>query len=267
MSNVHHHQREERMSQQQMEPIEAARARARSLESTLDSVGAKATLATVFDALEDIDSQLGALPGRIEKLRNRGYAFKSFLEAQVEAIKNEWPATRHRVAVAAEEQRPTLMARVEGLHIRFGEARSLVETDPAQAQAVLGTLEATASALDRSANSAISSLNGMYDSLRSRLNRIEGELHKVERVLDQVDQASFKLFPDEYVVDAVEAQWLTDQKGGPKGVLYCTDHRLLFEQKEEIATKRVFFVVTEKQKVQKLLMEVPIGAVQQATES
>ncbi len=46
------------MSQQPMEPIEAARARARSLESTLDSVRPKATLATVFDALEDIDSQL-----------------------------------------------------------------------------------------------------------------------------------------------------------------------------------------------------------------
>ncbi len=255
------------MSQQQPEPIEVARTKAKTLESTLDTVRTKTSLGTVFDSLEDIDSQLGALPGRIEQVRSRGYVFKSFLEAQLAAIKNEWPTTRFRVQAAAEEQRPRLTSRMEDLQFRFVEARSLIETDLSRGEAALAAVEAAATALGKSADDAISSFSGMYDSLQSRLNKIGGELQKVERILGQVDQASFKLYPDEYVIDAIEAQWLTDQKGGPRGVLFCTDNRLLFEQREEIATKRVLFVVTEKQKVQQLLLEAPIGAVQQIKES
>ncbi len=59
---------------------------------------------------------------------------------------------------------------------------------------------------------------------------------------------------------AVEAVWLKDgkeDKDDPKGVLYLTDQRLLFEQKQQVATKKILFITTESQKVQKLLAEVP----------
>jgi hypothetical protein len=69
------------------------------------------------------------------------------------------------------------------------------------------------------------------------------------------------------VIDVMDAQWLTDQKGGPKGMLFCTDHRLIFEQNEDVATKKVLFIVTAKQKVQQVAMEAPIGSVQQIKES
>jgi hypothetical protein len=92
-------------------------------------------------------------------------------------------------------------------------------------------------------------------------------MRKIENVLKHVDDATFKLFPDENVIDITDAQWLTDQKGGPNGVLFCTDHRLIFEQNEEVATKKVLFVVTEKQRVQKVAMEAPIGSVEQIKES
>ena len=45
---------------------------------------------------------------------------------------------------------------------------------------------------------------------------------------------------------AVRATW---QKGGednPQGILYLTDQRLLFEQKQEIGAKKVLFITTEK---------------------
>ena len=128
-------------------------------------------------------------------------------------------------------------------------------------------MDGSADALGKSADSVVSSLTGMYDSIKDRLDKLQTELHKMERILDHVDQASFKLFPEENVVDAIDAQWIVDQKGGPKGVLFCTDHRLLFEQKEELATKRVLFIVTEKQKVQRLALEEPVGAVDQVKET
>jgi hypothetical protein len=44
-------------------------------------------------------------------------------------------------------------------------------------------------------------------------------------------------------------------------MLYLTDRRLLFEQKQEIATKKVLFVTTEKELVQELLLEVALGQI------
>ena len=58
-----------------------------------------------------------------------------------------------------------------------------------------------------------------------------------------------------------------EQKGDPEGVLYLTDQRLIFEQKEEIATKKVLFVVTEKQKVQGLQLEAPVALVEKVDAS
>jgi len=255
------------MSRQQLEPIEAARAKAKTLESTLDSVRTKASLSQVFDAIEDMDSDLGAIGGRLSQVRTRGYVFKSHLEADLQAVHNEWPATRLGVQMDAEAQRRRLVPQMDELQVRYAEARALIETDLIQGEAVLAAVEAAGQALQKNADSAISTLQGMYDSLKSRLDKVKSSVDKVERILVDVDKASFKLYPDENIVDTIEGQWLTDQKGGPKGILYCTDHRLLFEQKEEVATKRMLFVVTEKQKVQQLVLDVPIGAVQQAKES
>ena len=61
---------------------------------------------------------------------------------------------------------------------------------------------------------------------------------------------------------AVPAVWCRQgkqAKDDPEGVLLLTDQRLLFEQKQEVVTKKVLFVATAKQKVQKLLVDTPIG--------
>jgi len=64
---------------------------------------------------------------------------------------------------------------------------------------------------------------------------------------------------------AVEAVWIQSGKESgedPKGVLYLTDQRLIFEQKQEIATKKFLFIATEKQKVQKLQFEFPVALIE-----
>ena len=63
---------------------------------------------------------------------------------------------------------------------------------------------------------------------------------------------------------AVPAVWQRQGKPSgddPAGVLVLTDQRLLFEQKQEIVTKKVLFIATAKQKVQKLLVDTPVSKV------
>jgi ribosomal protein S27E len=171
------------------------------------------------------------------------------------------------VQIDADYQRRQLTSQMEELQARFAQARAMIDADMGQADAALTLIEGQTENLDKSASTVISSLQGMYDGLQDRLAKVEGDIRKAESVLGQVDNASFKLYPQENVIDAMAGQWITDQKGGPKGILFCTDHRLIFEQNEEVATKRVLFVVTEKKKVQQLALEAPIGSVQEVKES
>jgi hypothetical protein len=86
----------------------------------------------------------------------------------------------------------------------------------------------------------------------------------VEWAFKQVAEATFQLLPTEAAIMAVKATWVKGEKednDDPQGILYLTDQRLLFEQKQELATKKVLFITTQKEKVQKLLLEVPVALV------
>lgn len=45
----------------------------------------------------------------------------------------------------------------------------------------------------------------------------------------------------------------------PDGVLYLTDQRLIFEQKEEVATRKILFITTAKKKIQEMEWALPIS--------
>ena len=69
---------------------------------------------------------------------------------------------------------------------------------------------------------------------------------------------------------AVKAVWCKsgkEQKDDPEGILFLTDQRILFEQKQEVATKKVLFFATEKQKVQALQWEIPAALLDQVLTS
>ena len=53
---------------------------------------------------------------------------------------------------------------------------------------------------------------------------------------------------------ATEAEWERDGEEGPDGTLYLTDQRLLFEQNEEIATEKLFGLITTKKETRRELL-------------
>jgi hypothetical protein len=115
--------------------------------------------------------------------------------------------------------------------------------------------------LERKVNAAQSAVEAMYDSIKQNVNQTRSQVEHLAWTLDQVDEASFQLHPIEDPIFASEAQFMETKKEGPKGVLYLTDERLIFEQKEEVATKKVLFITTEKEKMQELVFEVLAGHV------
>jgi len=110
---------------------------------------------------------------------------------------------------------------------------------------------------------AQSAVEAMYEALQQNVDQTRSQVEQIRWLLDQIDEASFPIYPAEDPVAACQAQYMETKKDGPKGVLCLTDERLIFEQKEDIATKKVLFIATEKERVQQLIFSVPIVQVEE----
>ena len=252
------------MTTEQPDPyITKLEAAERELRSLQDDVA----LSSVHDTLSEIDSQLRDLPGSIEQLRARGYVFKKYLETKAEVLGQQWGDMRWRVIAAVDEQARHLRVQADSAQLRLSPLRgSRDETE-------LATVAAAVDDLESRARTAKDTIYNMYSPLRDNINQTLSQLKDANWALDQVDGAAFKLYPGEGVVAAVKAQWMTGDTGGagskegPKGIFYLTEDRVLFEQKEEIATKKMLFITTAKEKVQELKWQAAIGQVVEAKAS
>jgi hypothetical protein len=207
-------------------------------------------LTQINDELEDIDSAIAALPANVENMRARGYVFKSYLEKKVETLSTQWRDLKPRVQNTVQTQQRALQ----------GEA-GLVGARVARRQLAGPALDALESKL----GAAIHSLEGMYDALDDNINQTQQQLDDISWTLQQAEQACFGFLPTEAPVEAVPANWKKPgDKDGVDGVLYLTDQRLIFEQKEQVATKKMLFITTEKQTVQSLAWAVPAAQIAKA---
>ncbi len=226
------------------------------------------TMAEIRDEVEDIESTLSQLPARLREARTRGYVFKNYLEKQIESLKEQWDSMRddikREIDRYARELQPDLdLAERTLRRIYPYRGRSL-----SSAQVVLNLVEAELESVERQVEAATKAVRGMYDSLQSEVNRVRGHINKALGMLDLMDQASFGFRVGEAGVAAVKARWLKDgQKKGPEGILFLTDQRLIFEQREKKATKKFLFITVESEEVKELQWEAPIGALVEARAS
>ncbi len=215
-------------------------AKLQSLQSNLSSLQDALLLNDVRNDLGNIETTLSLLPTEVEQLRTRGYVFRSFLENKVNVLAQQWATTRGRVnsEITRRVQELEQEANVAGNALRL--AASGQAGQVAHAESAIRMLESKV----RAAQSATQAL---YETLKQNVDQTKRQVEQIRWLLDQVDGASFQLHPAEDVVAACRAQYLEKgQKEGPEGVLYLTDERLIVERKEEVATKKVLFITTEK---------------------
>jgi hypothetical protein len=214
----------------------------------------------VENEVEEIRTTLSLLSPRIEKLRTRGYAFRSFLENKVHVLANQWDETHGDISRRVRRHTADLKREAD-------EAESALRDAMGGGTARISRAEADIVALEQKVDAAHASTEAAYATLQQNVNQTDAQIAQIEWLLDEVDEASFPLHPAEDPVAACKAQLMENKKEGPKGILYLTDERLIFEQKEKVATKKVLFIATEKETVQELIFEVSIGQVEEAKAS
>jgi hypothetical protein len=137
-------------------------------------------------------------------------------------------------------------------------------SNPFAARGLLGSMQSTVNMLNDKVSATEKTIEGMFDQFNNQVSQLTKHLNEIEYLVTQLAEATFPLLTTEGGIAAIKAVWCKtgkEQKGDPEGVLYLTDQRILFEQKEEIVTKKVLFVATEKQKVQRLQIECPVTLV------
>lgn len=240
-----------------------------ALQNELERLQSSARLSNVRDSVEDLDALVNGLPARIQDLRQRGYAFGKGLESQSSDFAARWKPVQEKALKEIQNQLPLLEQDLRLLESRITQVQGRANA-PDAIEATVTRLESELKTLKDRVSAIENNVRGMYDGFSREVYELKAGLDRAGWMLQQFSEATFQLMPVEGAVMAVKAVYSKDAKvndDDPEGILYLTDQRLFFEQKEEIATKKFLFVTTAKEKVQKLLLEVPVMLIERVLAS
>ncbi len=236
----------------QKSPTELRAERFSSLRSRWNGMSDKVALNHLYKEIEEMNGAIEGLPHQIQELRRRGYVYGRGWDAQVATLKKGWPERQREARRIVQDEARRMEEATRDVEALCGR-NSLSDGE-------LDRLDNRLDRLDSQISSAESAVRGAFSSLEDAKTALEGELTAATFLLDSLDDASFKLFPEERGVAACEAVWVSD-KDEPKGILFLTDGRVVFEQREKKALKKVLFITTKSEMVQEKLWEAPIGAI------
>lgn len=225
-------------------------ARLQQAQTSFANLESRAQLSNVYSAIGQFDAQLVDLPLALEALRERGYLHSEQLEDRLEALETRWDDVRPRVET-------TLRQHVASLDKQIDEAERRVHT-LRPVDAALRTAESVLKSLEQRIRSAETAVSNLYDGMESDLYAVQADLNRITAMMDALAESkAIQLRPTEGPLLGVKAVWRQSDDDGPEGMLFLTDQRLLFEQREEVVTKkRLGIFKAESETIQELRLEI-----------
>lgn len=236
-----------------------------SLQYSLRDLQTSVRMSGIRDQVEDVGTLVHGLDRRISSLREGGYVFEKDLEEKAADFEKEWGRIAPDLQEQIEKEADALTRSLRPLEREIAQLAG--ESGPPKTlQSQVNELKPKLESLENRVEAAERSIQGMFDQFSSEVRKAEHHLDELDWMLTELSEASFNLLATESGIMAVKAVWAKSgkqRKEDPKGVLYLTDQRLLFEQKEKVTTKKVLFVPTEKEFVQELLWDVPLALIEE----
>jgi len=246
------------------DPVQQITEEIRNLQSRVGNLQEQVRLTGSQSGVSDLNTTVNDLVQRLATLRTGGYVFGKDLENQAQVLVSAWGLLFPNLESQITAQSSTLVNSLRPIEMQLPQMTAAAG-NPAAARNLLGPIQSATAMLEDKISAAEEYIDGMYAQFREQVSRYSGQLDQIEYLITQMAEATFQLLPTEGGIAATKAVWCTagkEQKGDPEGVLYLSDQRLLFEQKEEVAMKKVLFVTTEKKKVQQLQLECPLSLVE-----
>lgn len=221
-----------------------------ALINRLTSLEGRVQLGAVYDAVGRLDGDLAQFPLTLETLRQEGYVHSGQLEDRLDQLDEQWDDLRPRLDQLLQTQSQQAQRLLDPARQRV--RRASAQHNPALLTAATGALDG----LENQVRQAESAANQMLAGLQQEMSTIERAIQQAQWMLARLKESpAISLRDSEAPITAVEGRWLQHENEGPQGILFLTDQRLLFEQREKVAVKKILGLIsTETETVQKLLL-------------
>lgn len=227
------------------------------LREKYEDVRDNISMSDVTGKLGDIATEIAGLPGEIAHIRERGYAFAGYLERKADVLETQWNDVRQQV-------QSTIQTEIERVQSEFDEVSGLwlrleaQRTETGQDR-LFTRVETALDEVDSVVSAARERIEGLYGNVPDNVHQTQQQLRTINTYLDRAAEATVKWGPTEAIYMAHQAEWeqTGKDKQDPDGILYLTDQRLIFEQKEKVGGRFGF----GGDQVQEVLFETPVGAI------
>jgi hypothetical protein len=209
----------------------AVKAEYNSLKSRAQTVMTSATFDDISGELTRATVALASLPAELGRARGRGYAFARYLEQKIEVLTSSWQHAQAQVRLRLGERLAKLRPAVDQLEAVMRKAE-ITAANPMEIGEVLPVIRGQIQTLEAAVEAGQSHLRPMYETVAQDVHETVAQLQKIHWYCDMKDEASFPFLAGEALFLAAQAEWVNG-RGNPDGILYLTDQRLVFEQKEK----------------------------------
>lgn len=230
-----------------------------SIQSSLNQLQERASLSELQTDLVNLDSNLSHALNLLESARDKGYRYQKDLEEIAYKAMSRWQSIRDEVENQVAQQQNLLQSTLTTVDAAVQQMNSRLGGSSAGGE--LNSLERTIRDAANNVSDVERDIHQAYDDIESQASELTRRLTRIHWALTQRDEASFEFDSQEDLYMAVASRWDKEGKEDPEGVLFLTNRRLLFEQKEKVATKKVLFVTTASEMVQQLLVDKPLAKV------
>ncbi|MEM2937005.1 MAG: hypothetical protein QXJ63_00475 [Candidatus Bathyarchaeia archaeon] len=239
---------------------DALYSRLRSIESDLSS--ASGAISDVESKLAYIDGAMASLPSRLITVRGRGYAAMGHLEKSIDLLTKKWIEASPAIKQGFYNNVQPLTAQIRMLESDVRRLRAEIGSgNIAHCWSLAGRLSIEASTLRARVSAETARVSASLNEFLGSINAIDRDLKVAEKTTELFSFASFPLKPEESPVLAIEGKIMTGDKC--EGTLYFTNQRFIFEGKREVVLERKLFIATKKKTERTVLIEQPIGALQE----
>jgi chromosome segregation ATPase len=201
------------------------------LQSEFNDLQGRAMLTFAKDALEDMENKVSNLPRQLSDARAKGYVFEKALDSQTQSLVDQWARVKETVendmrqqTAALSQLMPSIQKDMAILMAHSGDMQS-VRPQYMGVKSLIASTEAQVAAAE-------GAVFGQYDDFQAEVDTLSAHLDWVDWMLQALSTASFQLMATEGGVAASQANWLRPNSDPLGGILFLSDQRLIFEERE-----------------------------------
>lgn len=166
------------MSQTQLTPAEQLKRDIASTQSELNQLVDKVKLTSVRDNYSTLDTDIGNLPMRVQKIRDRKYAFNRILESQVRNFQKQWAVKCNSIQNQITMESNMLQNLLPPLESRV-RALSIGSSSTSTVKAVQSDL----TSFKTKVSAAEHAVTEMFEGFKNEVSKVKAQLYLIEKHL------------------------------------------------------------------------------------